>query len=174
MVERLPFGVVMASFDGRVRIVTSRAKDLLARFFSRCGSYGDRLPAELARWLHHERGRLGRAAGEYRPLRPFVSKCDGRQLTVRALLDADRYLLVLEEHVTSLHPQSLESLGLTRREAEVLVEVIGDKTNREIAEYLGMSPRTVATHLDHIFYKFDVTTRTAAARFALDAAMGGE
>jgi len=37
------------------------------------------------------------------------------------------------------------------------------KTNRDIAEILGMSPRTVNKHLEHIFDKLGVETRTTAA-----------
>ena len=41
------------------------------------------------------------------------------------------------------------------------------KTNRDIAEILGMSPRTVNKHLEHIFVKLGVETRTAAAALAV-------
>ena len=37
------------------------------------------------------------------------------------------------------------------------------KTNRDIADILGMSPRTVNKHLEHIFEKLGVETRAAAA-----------
>ncbi len=40
------------------------------------------------------------------------------------------------------------------------------KTNRDIADILGMSPRTVNKHLEHIFEKLGVETRTAAAAIA--------
>ncbi len=52
---------------------------------------------------------------------------------------------------------------LTAREAEVLLWVSRGKTNRDIAEILMMSPRTVNKHLEHIFEKLGVETRTAAA-----------
>ncbi len=40
------------------------------------------------------------------------------------------------------------------------------KTNRDIADILGMSPRTVNKHLEHIFEKLGVETRPAAAAIA--------
>lgn len=55
---------------------------------------------------------------------------------------------------------------LTAREAEVLSWVARGKTNRDIAEILGMSPRTVNKHLEHVFEKLGVETRTAAAAAA--------
>jgi DNA-binding CsgD family transcriptional regulator len=53
-------------------------------------------------------------------------------------------------------------LGLTRREAEMLVAVASGATNREIAERFWISPHTVRTHLAHVFEKLDVSTRTQA------------
>ena len=57
-------------------------------------------------------------------------------------------------------------LALTAREAEVMAWVARGKTNRDVAEILGMSPRTVNKHLEHIFEKLGVETRTAAAAVA--------
>ncbi|PLP99217.1 response regulator transcription factor [Cupriavidus pauculus] len=51
---------------------------------------------------------------------------------------------------------------LTAREAEVMAWVARGKTNRDVAEILGMSPRTVNKHLEHIYEKLGVETRTAA------------
>jgi DNA-binding NarL/FixJ family response regulator len=56
---------------------------------------------------------------------------------------------------------------LTQREMDVLAWVARGKTNRDVAEILGMSPRTVNKHLEHIYEKLGVETRTAAvAQFA--------
>lgn len=56
-----------------------------------------------------------------------------------------------------------EHLGLTRREVEVLTLVADGKTNAEIGMILGTSSRTIQKHLEHIFEKLGVETRTAAA-----------
>ncbi len=58
------------------------------------------------------------------------------------------------------------SWSLTGREAEVLGWVARGKTNAEIAAALFISPLTVRTHLEHIFEKLGVRTRTAAAAYA--------
>ncbi len=56
--------------------------------------------------------------------------------------------------------------SLTPRETEVLTWLARGKTNRDIAEILGMSHRTVNKHLEHIFEKLGVETRAAAAALA--------
>lgn len=62
----------------------------------------------------------------------------------------------------------LEALGLTPREAEVLLWVAQGKANADVATILAMSEKTVKIHLNHIFEKLNVETRTAAAMHALE------
>jgi DNA-binding NarL/FixJ family response regulator len=58
--------------------------------------------------------------------------------------------------------------GLTAREAEVLALVAAGRTNREIAQLLVLSHKTVARHLSNIFAKLEVTSRTQAAAYAFE------
>jgi DNA-binding CsgD family transcriptional regulator len=58
--------------------------------------------------------------------------------------------------------------GLTAREVDVLRLVAAGKSNREIADELYLSIKTVARHLANIFGKLDVSSRTAAAAFAYE------
>ncbi|WP_431509256.1 response regulator [Variovorax sp. DAIF25] len=60
----------------------------------------------------------------------------------------------------------LAEAALTPRETEVLSWLAKGKTNRDIGEILGTSPRTVNKHLEHIFEKLGVETRAAAAALA--------
>jgi DNA-binding NarL/FixJ family response regulator len=60
----------------------------------------------------------------------------------------------------------LAQAALTPRETEVLSWLAKGKTNKDIGDILGMSPRTVNKHLEHIFEKLGVETRAAAAALA--------
>lgn len=57
-----------------------------------------------------------------------------------------------------------DSMGLSRRESEVMHWVIEGKTNEEIGIILGISKSTVRTHLQNIFPKLGVENRVAAAQ----------
>ncbi len=61
--------------------------------------------------------------------------------------------------------EKLESL--TKREIEILTQVAGGMFNKEIANNLDISERTVKNHISNIFKKIDVSDRTQAAVFAI-------
>jgi DNA-binding NarL/FixJ family response regulator len=58
--------------------------------------------------------------------------------------------------------------GLTRRELEVLRHLAAGKSNRQIAAELVVSEHTVARHVQNIFGKLRVSSRTAAAGYAFE------
>ncbi|HMO65970.1 MAG TPA: helix-turn-helix transcriptional regulator, partial [Verrucomicrobiota bacterium] len=89
--------------------------------------------------------------------------------------DGERLRLVVHDHppgrgrllvlsVETLGTHALSQLGhtLTRREVEVLLQVEQGKSNGEAAAALGISPLTVRCHLEHIFDKLNVVSRTGA------------
>jgi HD-GYP domain-containing protein (c-di-GMP phosphodiesterase class II) len=57
--------------------------------------------------------------------------------------------------------------GLTAREVEVLRLLARGLSNKEIAERLVISPKTVANHVEHIYAKIDASSRAAAGLFAM-------
>jgi DNA-binding CsgD family transcriptional regulator len=59
-----------------------------------------------------------------------------------------------------------EALGVTVREADVLVWIARGKSNRDISEILNISARTVNKHLEQVFTKLGVENRAAAAAIA--------
>ncbi len=89
---------------------------------------------------------------------------------IRLISDLDQNLLQLEEHPTPVQLQSLVPFGLSPRETQVLDWVAQGKTNKEIALILELSPRTVQKHLEHIYRKIYVESRTAAAAKAYEIA----
>ncbi|WP_298242893.1 response regulator [uncultured Bradyrhizobium sp.] len=82
----------------------------------------------------------------------------------------NEFLLRLSrESGTTLPAEFTSELGLTTREGEVLAWLSKGKTNRDIAQILGLSPRTVDKHLEQIYAKLGVENRTAAAAIATNA-----
>jgi DNA-binding NarL/FixJ family response regulator len=65
-------------------------------------------------------------------------------------------------------PKPLESLGLTEREAEVLLWVAQGKSNGDVAILLGMAEKTVKKHMGNIFEKLGLEGRNAATVRALE------
>jgi DNA-binding NarL/FixJ family response regulator len=63
--------------------------------------------------------------------------------------------------------RNLASLGLTRREQEVLILLAQGLADKEIAEALFISPRTVGGHVTNLLAKLGVDSRTAAAAMAI-------
>lgn len=89
----------------------------------------------------------------------------GASRVTLTLISADSHgsaLLALAEHPVS-PGERVEGLGLTQREAEVIRLAAEGRTNREIADLLGISPLTVRKHLEHAYPKLGVGNRTAAA-----------
>jgi DNA-binding CsgD family transcriptional regulator len=81
----------------------------------------------------------------------------------RGVLDLLRpFLVALRERFDLRKAAAPVSNGLTEREAEILGWVARGKTNHEIAEVLVVSPHTVRKHLENVYAKLGVHTRTAA------------
>ena len=57
--------------------------------------------------------------------------------------------------------------GLTHREIEVLQHIATGKSNRQIADLLFLSPRTVERHIANIYLKIDVHSKAEATAYAL-------
>ncbi len=146
----------------------------------------DDVPEALLQWLQAAaagrgedglaaagRGEDGLAAAgrEVRPLSVTQpGPRGGRQLvcTLQGRTVDDDWLVVLREVSDAATVQAtMLAFGLTLRESEVLYWVAKGKTNRDIGDILGSSPATVKKHLERVYEKLGVETRTAAAAMAL-------
>jgi HD-GYP domain-containing protein (c-di-GMP phosphodiesterase class II) len=76
-------------------------------------------------------------------------------------------VLAAAGHRVVSRPRELPA-GLTDREHEVLLALAAGKTNKEIAEDLGISAKTAGNHIQHIFGKTGVRTRSAATVWAFE------
>ncbi len=77
-------------------------------------------------------------------------------------------LAALQPAATAKRSRGLTQRGLTQRELEVLRLLAAGKTNRAIAEVLGLSGKTVDRHVENIFAKLGVSSRAAATACAYE------
>jgi HD-GYP domain-containing protein (c-di-GMP phosphodiesterase class II) len=84
--------------------------------------------------------------------------------------EASRAVLAAAGHAA---PRTPRVDGLTEREVEVLRLVARGLTNKEIGSALDISPKTAGRHLEHLFEKLEVTTRSAAAMSAMKLGLLG-
>jgi len=109
------------------------------------------------------------AMGEARPHRgPLTDDVRVRALTAEAAAgrlcrDAVALVLTAAGHIP---PRAALPAGLTDREAEVLGLLARGLSTKEIAHVLGIAPRTVKHHIEHIYDKTGAASRAAAALFA--------
>jgi DNA-binding NarL/FixJ family response regulator len=88
-------------------------------------------------------------------------------------LAGDEYLLRIVELNTDNDVERLQSrVPLTKRETEVLLWLSRGKSNRDIAQILAVSYRTINKHLEQIYPKLGVETRTSAVAMAIRALEG--
>jgi DNA-binding NarL/FixJ family response regulator len=83
-------------------------------------------------------------------------------------VDGDPPLLLLDELRFSPDPQRVRELGLTAREADIVMLAARGLADAQIANELFVSVRTVSKHLQHAYEKLGVHTRADAARVLLD------
>jgi len=166
--------ITVRARDGRLMWQTALARDLLAAWYpSEVARRPDLAPQAVVSWL---RRHLSAAEAMVEPPRLQV-ETGTRRLCLRLHRrtgDADEdsggeWLIVMREESDAAVIEALRpGFGLTAREAEVLYWVAKGKINRDIAEIVGASPATVKKHLERVFAKLGVETRTAAAAMALD------
>lgn len=98
----------------------------------------------------------------------MISRCRNTRLFIRRQQPSpsNSISLLLEVAEAGRCEHNRRHRSLTRRESEVLFWLGEGKSNREIAEILGVAPATVGKHLERIYPKLGVENRTAAAHFA--------
>jgi DNA-binding CsgD family transcriptional regulator len=161
-------GVISLTIEGQVQVMTPQAEQLLGQYFGCLESHI--LPDSLQRWFKQQMARLP-FDGDVSFAASLQIEQSGQQLRIWLIPDPFRehYLLLLEEEkLPSFSIASLEMLGLTKREAEVLFWVARDKSNTSIAKVLDCCEGTVRKHLEHLYKKLGVQTRMGAVMVALE------
>jgi HD-GYP domain-containing protein (c-di-GMP phosphodiesterase class II) len=114
-----------------------------------------------------------RAMREARSFRPALDEAAAEAELLREAreerLDPQAVDAVLEAagHRVERRRRELPA-GLTPRELEVLLALSLGQTNQAIADGLGISPKTVGHHVDHVYKKIDVNSRAAATLWAFE------
>jgi DNA-binding CsgD family transcriptional regulator len=132
--------LVLCSGRGVIEFASPRSRRLLETYFGRSNG---RLPESLLNGLSATS-------------KPLVAGLDDRHLTVRTARTGTLLLLLLNERHTRIE-------RLTRRQLQILQRVALGETNGEIAAKLELSPATVSKHLEQIYSRLGVHSRTAAA-----------
>lgn len=156
--------IALTPQDGQIVWQTPLAKQLMKKYFEQHYSeYNANAPASLMQWVSATQIKLEQQLSEaILPL--VVIKTGGRLSLSLANVSEEHWVILLREESDAQQIEALMSLfKLTIREAEVLYWVSKGKTSRDIGDILGSSPRTVNKHLEHIYVKLGVETRTAAA-----------
>ncbi len=153
---------------GGARLVwqTPLARRWLPQYFD---SAPDVLPTPLLEWLL--RAQAGQDVRPYTQVLNATPPAGGIRQLVATLqgrtLDDDWLLVLREVNDAATVEATMLAFGLTLRESEVLYWVAKGKTNRDIGDILGSSPATVKKHLERVYQKLGVETRTAAASVAM-------
>lgn len=150
--------------NGRLLWCTPLAERAITRFAPGWDRRDPALPAQL-------RGGVQRLLAQHDPSGASI-RLEQPQGTVELVVIAqfrdDEVLIRLNE----LNPQQdvlrlQNGLNITQREAEVLLWISYGKSNSDISDVLTISPRTVQKHLERIYEKLGVETRSSAAAIAI-------
>jgi DNA-binding CsgD family transcriptional regulator len=156
LVEQAGEGLVLLDRRGLPEFSSPRAQEAFDRWFG-AGKPG-RLPEPVLGWL----GSAGRTPV---PPAPLHLDQDDARLMVRRVPVPDGEALLVSEARSGHTSRLLYRLGLTRREAEVLLLLTSGHTIAGSGSRLGVSPRTVEKHLQHVYDKLGLEGRVAATNF---------
>lgn len=145
-----------AARDGMIVWQTQQAKTILGEYSQEQAWLAQGFNKQLARWFEselrkgdeytlHTQGALFRLK--------YLGRSSPKEYLLKIMTDDD------EQGIKKLK----KSYKLTQRESEVLIRLAKGKSNQEIAQILGMSPRTVNKHLESVYRKLEVDNRTSAA-----------
>jgi DNA-binding response OmpR family regulator len=156
--------LLAVSRQGKILWATPQAQKLLSATLTANADDEFLLPEPMTQLL--EQVQAGKAASKA-AMASFPGN-DQLRLQYMGKLGPNEFLLRLAKDAGAGTPAEFSSeLGLTTREGEVLSWLSKGKTNRDIAQILGLSPRTVDKHLEQIYSKLGVENRTAAAAIAV-------
>jgi DNA-binding response OmpR family regulator len=153
--------------SGRVLWSTPQAAKLLELAFTDFHGEGSMLPPAVQSWLERRTRTKVTSMADEITLDANASALKLRLSYVGQLATDEILLRLIEGDVANDNLVLEIKLQLTPRESEVLMWVARGKSNRDIAEILKLSPRTVNKHLEQIYAKLGVENRASAAALAV-------
>ena len=160
--DQLNRGIVGVTAAGKVQWATPKGWELLQRYVCHHPVRNGHLPEGIVEWLRRNRIRERDLAGAPMPPHPLIIQHGERSLRLHFISEGTGALLLLDECCDRFPREALLDRGLTPRETDVLSWMVQGKTNIEIGQILGASPRTIQKHVERIFVKVGIETRTAA------------
>ena len=154
-------GLIARAAQARALLVLAdgRPADALEPLHRAAAIYRDQRYRYASAVVHEQLARTHRALGRQ-------GMAEAEEATAKAIYER----LGARPDLDRLAPRALPG-GLTAREAEVLARVAAGASNREVAQALVISDKTVGRHLANIYLKTGVSSRTAAAAWARDHGM---
>jgi CheY-like chemotaxis protein/DNA-binding CsgD family transcriptional regulator len=165
--------ITVRASDGALLWQTPLARELLLRYCGPQAPSTPRAPPEVVDWLQQCLAHLVRQDPPGEPPRLSLERGAARlgfrlhQQIGDVDAQGDWLIVMREVSDTAVIDAIGLSFKLTPKEAEVLYWVVKGKTNKDIGDILGSSPMTVKKHLERVFVKLGVETRTAAAGMAM-------
>ncbi|WP_046114638.1 response regulator transcription factor [Aquincola tertiaricarbonis] len=155
--------LVVRAGDGRLVWQTALARQMLQQWF---GGDSPWTPPPLLDWVRQQVA--AGAVGSASQAGSLVQGARRLHFTLHESTGEDEWLIVLREaNDAAMLEGMMLAFKLTAREAEVLYWVVKGKTNRDVGDILGASAATVKKHLERVYEKLGVETRTAAAALAI-------
>ncbi len=172
-------GFLLTDAQGRI-IYRSRKVDKLLALSDESsrltpGRLSPRLKAYLDRMIFRQINPLSDGSGNHKLV---LKHSRGRVIVRFASLPLHpggrrEFALIFKETSDTLSARPLRSLGLTPRQAEILRHIADGKTDHAIAQFLGISSRTVEKHLETVYRRLGVDNRVDAARRAFEVLFPG-
>ena len=159
-------GIVALGSNGKPVFISEYARRLFEKYFAGEKCAADALPPTLSGWI----GKINLSVETNESAAPLKIAAQNDEMTARLAFNrqtGERTLLLEEKRAAT--PQSFAVLGLTPRESEILFWITQGKTDDVIGLFCGISPRTVQKHVENIFKKLGVESRTAAMLRSLEA-----
>jgi DNA-binding CsgD family transcriptional regulator len=161
-------GAVVLNRDGQILSIAPQAIIWLETYVGK-STCTAQLPDLLWSWVKDQIANVTNPLNLTRTCLPLGIQQAGRELTIRLIIEPTgaQYLLLLREQ-TLASLNSLELLGLSQRETEVLSLIIRGHDNKTIATKMNVQTSTIRKHLENIYRKLEVKSCTEAIATALD------